>query len=175
MAVVLWVAPVYYTDMYPDSTRYPDYYNGKLFIYEWIRGWIKVVTMQPNGDFDKMEPFMANTQFNNPSDMEIGPDGRLYIVEYGSGWYAKNPNAGLARLDYNGGNRAPYITAIHVDKTSGDLPLQINATVDEKDPDNDPVSYTWHIGSQVQKTPKNHECNILLKSWRLSGFGRSYG
>jgi hypothetical protein len=35
--------PVYYTDLYPDSSRYPEYYNGKLFIYEWIRGWIKVI------------------------------------------------------------------------------------------------------------------------------------
>ena len=50
--------PVYYTDLYPKETRYPDYYNGKLFIYEWIRNWIKVVTMQPNGDYDKMEPFI---------------------------------------------------------------------------------------------------------------------
>jgi glucose/arabinose dehydrogenase len=50
--------PVYHTDLFPDSSRYPDYYNNKLFIYDWIRGWIKVVTMLPNGDFNKMEPFM---------------------------------------------------------------------------------------------------------------------
>ncbi len=143
--------PVYYTDMYPDSTRYPDYYNGKSFIYEWIRGWIKVVTMKPNGDFDAMEPFMQNTKFNNPSDMEIGPDGRLYVLEYGSGWFAKNDDAGLARLDFNGGNRPPAVRSVHVDKTSGDLPLEITATVDAKDPDNDPVSYIWHIGNQLQK------------------------
>ena len=35
--------PVYYTDMFPKETRLPDYYNGKLFIYDWIRGWIKTV------------------------------------------------------------------------------------------------------------------------------------
>ena len=52
--------PVYYTDMFPKETRFPDYYNGKLFIYDWIRGWIKAVTMLPNGDFDKMEPFMEH-------------------------------------------------------------------------------------------------------------------
>ncbi|HEY0434431.1 MAG TPA: PQQ-dependent sugar dehydrogenase, partial [Chitinophagaceae bacterium] len=99
--------PVYYTDMFPKETRYPDYYNGKLFTYDWIRGWIKPVTMQKNGDFDKMEPFMQNTKFNNPIDMEVGPDGRLYVLEYGSGWFSKNPDAGLYRIDYNGGNRAP--------------------------------------------------------------------
>jgi cytochrome c len=95
--------PVYYAEDYPESTRYPDYYNGKLFIYEWIRGWIKVVTMQPNGDFEKMEPFMAGTKFNAPMDMEVGPDGMIYVLEYGNGWFAKNKDAGLARIRYNGG------------------------------------------------------------------------
>ncbi len=114
--------PVYYTDLYPEKTRLPDYYNGKLFVYEWMRGWIKVVTMQPNGDFDNLEPFMANTKFNNPSDMEVGPDGRLYIVEYGSGWFAKNADAGLVRIDYNSGNRPPKVSGIQVNKTSGTLP-----------------------------------------------------
>ena len=66
--------PVYYSDMYPSETRMPDYYNGKLFIYDWIRGWIKVVSMEENGDFDKMEPFMPGTKFNAMMDMEMGPD-----------------------------------------------------------------------------------------------------
>ena len=143
--------PVYYTDMFPDSTRYPEYYNGKLFFYDWIRNWIKVVTMRPNGDFDNMEPFMPDAKFNNISDMEVGPDGRLYVLEYGTGWFAKNDNAGLARLDFNSGNRAPNISSLTVDKTSGQLPLQIIASVKAADPDKDPVSYVWHIGNQIQK------------------------
>jgi cytochrome c len=139
--------PVYYTDMYPQETRYPDYYNGKLFIYEWIRGWIKVVTMLPNGDFDNLEPFMLYTKFNNPSDMELGPDGRLYVLEYGSGWFAKNPDAGLVRIDYISGNRPPEVGAVTVDKTSGDLPMKVTATVDAKDPDGDKMTYVWDMGN----------------------------
>jgi cytochrome c len=93
--------PVYYTDMYPAATRYPDYYNGKLFIYDWIRGWIKAVTMQSNGDFEIMEPFMPKITLYNCIDMEAGPDGRLYLLEYGTGWFQKNPDAGLSRVDYS--------------------------------------------------------------------------
>ncbi|MFI5124487.1 MAG: PQQ-dependent sugar dehydrogenase [Chitinophagales bacterium] len=93
--------PVYYTDMFPDSSRYPDYYNGKLFIYDWIRGWIKAVTLQPNGDFEQMEPFMEHTKLHNCIDMEVGPDGKLYLLEYGTAWFAKNADAGLSRIDYN--------------------------------------------------------------------------
>ena len=93
--------PIYYADQFPKETRYPEYYNGKLFIYDWIRGWMKVVTMLPNGDFDKMEPFMPGTKIASPIDMEVGPDGRIYVLEYGSGWFSKNPDAGVSRIDYN--------------------------------------------------------------------------
>ncbi|HZK64117.1 MAG TPA: hypothetical protein VFC34_08235, partial [Puia sp.] len=80
---------------------YPDYYDKKLFIYDWIRDWIKVVTMKPNGDFDSIEPFLEHSKFNALIDMETGPDGKIYLLEYGHGWYAKNADAGLAVIDYN--------------------------------------------------------------------------
>ncbi|TKK65680.1 PKD domain-containing protein [Ilyomonas limi] len=139
--------PAYYADMYPKETRYPDYYDKKVFIYEWIRGWIKAVSLTPNGDFDRLEPFMEGTKFNAPIDMEMGPDGRLYILEYGSGWFQKNTDAGLARIDYNSGNRPPAIASIKVDKTAGALPFNGKATVDVKDPDHDALSYKWTLGN----------------------------
>ena len=92
--------PIYYSDLYPKETRYPSYYDGKFFFYEWMRGFIKAVSMKANGDYDRMEPFMGNTKFNSAIDVEVGPDGRFYILEYGSGWFSKNENAGLVRIDY---------------------------------------------------------------------------
>jgi glucose/arabinose dehydrogenase len=92
--------PVFYSDRYPADTRLPDYYNGKLFIYDWMRNWIKAITMKANGDFDEMESFMEKTKFASIMDMELGPDGRLYILEYGTGWYTKNNDAALSRIDF---------------------------------------------------------------------------
>ena len=92
--------PVFYSDLYPKETRLPDYYNGKLFIYEWMRNWIMTVTLKPNGDFSTMEPFMPKTKFAAPIDMELGPDGKLYILEYGTGWFHKNKDSRLSRIDY---------------------------------------------------------------------------
>ena len=143
--------PVYYTDMFPKETRLPEYYNGKLIIYDWIRGWIKAVTLQPNGDFDKMEPFFPSLKVNSLIDMEVGPDGKLYLLEYGSGWFTKNPDAGLARIDFNGGNRPPVITAITVNKRSGILPLAIKATVNAKDLEKDKITYLWNLGNGTTK------------------------
>ncbi len=92
--------PVYYSDLYPEETRYPSYYDGKFFFYEWMRGFIKAVSMKANGDYDRMEPFMGHTKFNSAIDIEVGPDGRFYALEYGTGWFTKNPDAGLVRIDY---------------------------------------------------------------------------
>ena len=92
--------PVYYSDMFPGKKGLPDYYNGKLFIYEWMRNFIKAVTLDKDGNFYKMEPFMPGTKLAGPVDVELGPDGHLYILEYGLGWFSKNKDSGLYRIDY---------------------------------------------------------------------------
>jgi glucose/arabinose dehydrogenase/cytochrome c551/c552 len=143
--------PVYYTSQFSKETRLPDYYDGKFFIYDWIRGWIKAVTMKENGDFDKMEPFMEHTKFNSLIDMEVGPDGKLYLLEYGSGWFSKNADAALSRIDYNGGNLAPKVAGLTIDKTSGPLPLKVVATVAAKDPEKQALNYTWNLGNGITK------------------------
>jgi cytochrome c len=90
--------PVYHADRYSGPHALPRYYDGKVFIYDWIRGWIKVVTLGSNESYAAMEPFMDSTRFASPIDLELGPDGALYVLEYGTGWFAKNPDAGLSRL-----------------------------------------------------------------------------
>ena len=144
--------PVYYVDRFPEASRYPDYYDGKLFIYDWVRGWIKAVTMQSNGDFDRLEPFMEGETFASPIDMEVGPDGKLYILEYGKGWYSKNPDAGIARIDYFSGNLPPTIDSVTVDRSSGNLPLTVEARVAASDFENDKLSYQWQINDEEVQT-----------------------
>ncbi|SEJ10468.1 Glucose/arabinose dehydrogenase, beta-propeller fold [Cyclobacterium xiamenense] len=139
--------PVYYSDLYPNGGGLPDYYDGKLFIYDWIRGWIKAVTMDENGDYVKMEPFMADVRQNALIDLELGPDGKLYLLEYGNGWFSANEDAALSVIAFNPGNRAPVVTGITSDKTSGTLPLQVQLQVKASDPEKDALTYTWDLGN----------------------------
>lgn len=154
--------PVYYTEDYPKDTRYPDWFNGKLFIYEWIRDWVKVVTMLPNGDFDKMDPFMEGQKFAAVIDMEVGPDGKIYTLEYGKGWFTQNVDAALSRIDYLSGNRPPKVDSLSVDRMSGNLPMNISAKVSAKDPENDELTYVWTIGNKTQET-KEPVLNYAIK------------
>ncbi len=137
---------------------YPSYYNGKLLIYEWVRGWVKAVTMSPTGDYLSMEPFLGNISLAAPIDMELGPDNKLYILEYGKGWFAKNPDAGLVRIDYLDGNRPPAIKNFSVEKTSGLLPYKLIAKVEATDPDDgDVLTYIWSLGKGIKKTTNKPE------------------
>lgn len=138
--------PVYYTDMFPKETRLPDYYNGKLIIYEWIRGWIKAVSFDKDGNFDHMEPVAPGIKLNNCIDMEVGPDGKLYILEYGTGWFQQNENSSLSRIDYNYGNRPPKIESIAVNKTSGGVPFKVEIKTNAMDPDGDPLEFVYDFG-----------------------------
>src|SRR5690625_7722968 len=80
-----------------------------------------------------MEPFMDGTIFNGIIDMEVGPDGRLYLLEYGKGWFAQNSDSGIARIDFNAGNRAPVIHSFSVEETSGLLQFEAVFRVDDYD------------------------------------------
>ena len=140
--------PVYYSDLYPSSKyKLPEYYNGKLFIYEWIRKWIMAVTLDQDGNYVSMEPFLPHLKVIAPMDMQIAPDGAIYMLAYGTNWFAKNTDAGLIRVEYSEGNRNP-IADIQADKTVGGVPLTVNLSAG-KSRDYDPgdqLGYTWQIG-----------------------------
>ncbi len=143
--------PTYYSDMYPNGGGLPSYYNGKVIIYDWMRGWMKAITLFEDGSFNKMEPFASDIEVNNLIDMEMGPDGRIYLLEYGSGWFQQNDNSGLSYVEFNGGNRPPVIDNMIVDKTSGKLPLAITAKVEAHDREKDAVRYVWDLGDGETK------------------------
>lgn len=141
--------PVYHAADYPNSdVRLPDYYDGKLLIYEWMRNWIKAVTLKPNGDLARIEPFLPNQRFVKPMDMALGADGSLYILEYGEYWRAKNDDARLVRITYNRRNRPPVV-ALQADKTVGAAPLSVRfSTTGTFDYDKtDKLTYAWFFGS----------------------------
>ena len=138
--------PVYYRSDFKDAARpFPQYYDGKLFIYEFMRHWIMAVTMNQSGDLVSIERFMPNAKFSAPIEMEFAPSGDLYILEYGTLWFQGNDDARLVRVEYNAGNRAPIVAA-KVDSPKGALPLRIAFSSEGTlDYDEDSLRYDWTI------------------------------
>ncbi len=142
--------PVYYSDLYPGAKyKLPAYYDGKLFIYEWVRKWIMAVTLDKDGNYVSMEPFLPHLKVIAPMDMKIAPDGAIYMLAYGTNWFAKNSDAGLIRVEYSEGNRNP-MADIQMDKQYGAAPMTVLFSA-EKSKDYDPgdqMRFEWKIGTQ---------------------------
>ncbi|MDT0607144.1 ThuA domain-containing protein [Croceitalea rosinachiae] len=143
--------PTYYSDLYYGTDKLPSYYDGKVIIYEWMRGWMMAIHLNGDGSFSKMEPFASDIKVNSLIDMEIGPNGKIYLLEYGSGWFSQNEDSGLSYIKFNGGNRPPLIDNLIVDRTSGTLPLTINASVEARDREKDEMTYVWDLGNGETK------------------------
>lgn len=152
--------PFYYDKQYAKSEKkFPAYYNGKWFIYEWARSWIMVVSFDKDQNLYKIEPFMQEETFVKPIDMRFGPDGALYVLEYGSNYFANNDEARLVRIEYAEGNRAP-IARISASKKVGAAPLTIAFSAGESfdyDPDEE-LKYEWYFTdtktvASTEKTP----------------------
>lgn len=141
--------PVYYEADYRDSeSRLPAYYDGKFFFYDWIRDFIRVGTLDSTGAVVRMEPFLPSFEFSHPMDMVLGPEGDLYVLEYGQQWYKQNPDARLVRIRYLRGNRAP-VPALELNKRAGAAPLAIVASAEESiDYDGDELTFRWLVNGE---------------------------
>ena len=148
--------PVYYADLYPSPTmpgdrKFPDYYHGKWFIAEWMRDWINVITLDETGKLTGIEPFLPEFTFNHPIDLAFGPDGALYVLEYGTFWFSQNKDSGLARIEYAAGNRKPVVAA-QADVTAGAAPLTVHfsseGTFDHDKEDQ--LAFSWNFGTGIE-------------------------
>ena len=101
--------PVYYYDENLKSPhKLPKEFDRTLFIYEWSRNWIIAVHLDEQSNIAKdasgkprMERFCPNMTFKRPMDMELGPDGCLYLIEFGTAW-GNNKDTQIVRIEYTG-------------------------------------------------------------------------
>ncbi len=135
--------PMYhYDEANPSKTKFPQWFDGRRFFFDWTTDWVQTAAFTGGTPTD-MHEFLPNLDFRKPMDMEFGPDGSLYVLEYGNGWGASNDDAGIYRIDYVEGNRAPVVRA-SLSTDSGKLPLTVHFDASAStDPDGDALTYSW--------------------------------
>jgi glucose/arabinose dehydrogenase len=127
----------------PSRVKWPEYYDGVPLFYEWTRDYVKEFRIDSRDRVRDIRPVLPSLVFDNPMDMEFGPDGALYVLEYGDGFFAENPDAQLARFDFVRGNRTP-IPRISATPLAGPAPLTVNfSSAGTVDPDGDALRYAW--------------------------------
>ncbi|PTM20656.1 MAG: hypothetical protein DA446_02365 [Bacteroidetes bacterium] len=143
----------HYDETLTETGSLPEYFDGSLFIMEWTRNWIKEIRFDENGELFQINPFLQNESLARPIDMEFGPDGALYVIEWGTGFFEENTDDRIIKIEFaqNLANRVPTARAT-ASVQSGIAPLQVEFSgVTSSDPDaGDILTYTWDLnGDQI--------------------------
>lgn len=140
--------PVYHFDpQLKSKTKLPRHLDNSLFIFDWQRTFIKRVKLDADSNIVSIDPFLTEISIKRPVDMRIGPEGALYVLDYGETW-GINEDARLLRIDYFAGNRPPQAVIVAKSGTVGKHPFtaQLDAST-SIDPDRgDQLHYHWSIG-----------------------------
>src|SRR5829696_7829539 len=120
----------------PSAFKWPRYYHGQPLFYEWSRDYVKEFRLnKPHGSRlqdIRQVPIPLGYSWvdptgdpDNPIDMEFGPDGALYLLEYGDGFFAENPDAKLTKVNFVRGNYSPIVKVAAEGQTDQNVPLEL--------------------------------------------------
>ncbi|MFH9611072.1 ThuA domain-containing protein [Streptomyces sp. NPDC017448] len=146
--------PVYRYDAALDSpVKFPEAYDGDFFAGEFGRKWIKRIEQDADGAVHSINDVpWSGTQI---MDMAFGPDGALYVLDYGLAWFGGDENSALYRIENATGGRSPIAEA-SANKTSGTAPLKVKfSSAGTADGDGDPLTYSWDFGDGGTSTAAN--------------------
>jgi cytochrome c len=106
--------PIYrYDGDLQSDVKLPPHFDGVWFITDfnnhttsgrmtWLASRIRATVVDDEDPIIvKNEEVFANMNFYRPIDLETGPDGALYIINY-AGWFNSNENTNIARIEYVG-------------------------------------------------------------------------
>jgi glucose/arabinose dehydrogenase len=146
--------PVYRYDASSTSAvKFPQEYDGDFFAGEFGRRWIKRVEAGGDGTVQSINAFpWSGTQV---MDMAFGPDGALYVLDYGTGYFSGDENSALYRIEHVTDGLAPTAQA-KANVTSGKAPLAVSfSSAGSTDPDGGSLTYAWTFGDGGTSTAAN--------------------
>jgi PKD repeat protein/type 1 glutamine amidotransferase len=143
----------HYDPANPSPTKLPPYYDGAILFGEFTRDYLKEIRLDSAGKVQKINPLLncgavgsvaQPFECDNPMDLQVGADGNFYLLTYGDGFFAANPDAGMYRFAYVKGQRAPR-AVLGATPTDGRAPLTVAFSSEgSRDPDPaDSIRFAW--------------------------------
>ncbi|HVK22391.1 MAG TPA: PQQ-dependent sugar dehydrogenase [Actinokineospora sp.] len=149
--------PVYrYDANLVSDTKWPIDFDGRAIFGEWNNGNLFAFQLDAAGTgVTAIDRMLSTMSFKKPMDFDFGPDGALYVIEWGSGFGGNNTDSGIYRIDYVAGGRAPE-AKVSADKTNGTAPLTVNfSSAGSTDPEGGALTYSWNFGDGTTSTAAN--------------------
>ena len=158
---------------------FPEFFDNCLLFYDWQRPFIKWARLDNDSRLLGIESFTSAVTVVNerdrvnaaqakgesviqrPVDAQFGPDGCLYLLDYGETWGA-NKDSRLLKISYQWGNIAP-IARISAGTTAGREPLLVTlSSAGSRDYEGDPLHFEWrlHPGDKVFSTDPDSKLTI---------------
>ncbi|SDO20381.1 Protein of unknown function [Nakamurella panacisegetis] len=162
-----------YDESNPSDTKWPAYWDGKPLLAEWNNNTLySILTDAAMTKVQKVTPVTLHqlpapaTRSIKMMDSKFGPDGSLYMIDWGGGW-SDNTDAGIYRIDYVHGDRAPVAKA-SADVTAGSAPLDVTfSSAGSADPDGDTLTYAWAFGDGGTSTEANPSHTFARGQWNV--------
>ncbi|MFG0315804.1 MAG: PQQ-dependent sugar dehydrogenase, partial [Planctomycetota bacterium JB042] len=132
---------------------FPPWFDRVMVFYDWSRAGLWLLKIDDRGRLETLLPWLVDETWKHPIDLERGPDGALYLLEYGSTWW-DNRDGRLRRISFGGFDRRPR-AVVTPSATDGAVPLSIlfdaTSTVDPEAAERhgDPtrgVRFRWAFG-----------------------------
>lgn len=155
--------PVFHFDAkFSKTGGFPEHFDNCLLFWDWQRPFMKWARLDRESHLIGIEPFtravvLANARqiieekekagefvIRRPSDAYFGPDGCLYLIDYGETW-GSNPDAKLIKISYQRGNLAPIAKAA-VNPAAGREPLTIALSSEgSRDIEGSALRFEWRL------------------------------
>jgi len=93
--------PVYrFDEKLRSPHKLPREFDRTFFFYEWARHTLFAVKLDDKGEMISLRRFVPQIAFKRPHEMELGPDGCLYLIEFGTAWEG-NKDSQIVRLEFH--------------------------------------------------------------------------
>ena len=128
-----------------EGKTFPENYQGKFFLADHTKGWIKAVEVDLNDQIISVEDFFRDTIFI-PHAAFHPIDGSLYFIDF--------KHRSLKRISY--GENVPPIAIATADVYYGPSPLAVQFNGNQSsDPQQDSILYLWDFGDGTISTLPN--------------------
>lgn len=176
--------PVFHwQESFERTNGFPRHFDRSLLFWDWQRPFIKWARLDANSDLQGLEAFAPTTFVSANTDEQrkkqqaliddgatvlrrlvaatFGPDGCLYLLDYGDTW-GVNPDSALLKISYVRGNLQP-VAKLAVTAPAGPIPLRTTLSAKgSRDLDGGKLSYKWKLQPGDQSLGEGEELAVNL-------------
>ncbi len=140
------IAGTFYNPPANARAQLPTSFHGKLLMTEWTRDIIASVDIDAAGAVLSTKRLLPWEVFRRPIDLATGPDGALYVLEYGTAFFGNNPDAQLTRIEHSGSGDLSPVARTSASAVAGTAPLTVAfSSAGSRAPGGNITSFEWDL------------------------------